>query len=43
MLAAVLGALSVGIAALLGFTSLLFLLVFVALQLAYTLGLKRIA
>ena len=42
VLAAVLSALSVGIAALLGFTSLVFLLVFVALQLAYTLGLKRI-
>ena len=40
--AAVLGAVAVAAAALLGFTSLLFLLGFVALQLAYSLGLKRI-
>jgi 4-hydroxybenzoate polyprenyltransferase len=42
VLAGVLGAVAVAVAALLGFTSLLFLLCFVALQLAYTLGLKRI-
>jgi 4-hydroxybenzoate polyprenyltransferase len=42
VLAAVLGAVAVAVAALLGFTSLLFLLGFVALQLAYSLGLKRI-
>ena len=42
VLAAVLGAVAVAVAALLGFTSLLFVLGFVALQLGYTLGLKRI-
>jgi 4-hydroxybenzoate polyprenyltransferase len=42
VLAAVLGAVAVAVAALLGFTSLLFLLGFVALQLAYSLGLKRV-
>jgi 4-hydroxybenzoate polyprenyltransferase len=39
---AVLAAGSLGIAAVLGFASLLFLLGFVALQLAYSLGLKRV-
>lgn len=42
VLAGILGAVAVAVAALLGFTSLLFLLGFVALQLAYSLGLKRI-
>jgi 4-hydroxybenzoate polyprenyltransferase len=42
VLAAGLAAVAFGVAALLGFASLLFLLGFVALQLAYSLGLKRI-
>jgi 4-hydroxybenzoate polyprenyltransferase len=42
VLAAVLAASALAIAAALGFASLLFLLVFVSLQLAYSLGLKRI-
>ena len=42
VLASVLAAGAVAIAAVLGFTSLLLLLAFVALQLAYSLGLKRI-
>jgi len=42
VLAAVLAAGALAIAAALGFGSLLFLLVFLALQLAYSLGLKRI-
>jgi 4-hydroxybenzoate polyprenyltransferase len=42
VLAGVLGAVAVGITALLGFTSLLYLLGFIALQLAYSLGLKRL-
>jgi 4-hydroxybenzoate polyprenyltransferase len=42
VLAAVLAAGAVAIAAVLGFTSLLLLLAFVALQLAYSLGLKRV-
>ena len=42
VLAAVVAAAAAAIAAVLGFASLLYLLGFVALQLAYTLGLKRI-
>jgi len=42
VLAAVLATVAAGVAAVLGFASLLYLLGFVALQLAYTLGLKRI-
>ncbi len=42
VLAAVLATVAAGVAAALGFASLLYLLGFVALQLAYTLGLKRI-
>ena len=42
VLAGVLAAVSFAIASVLGFTSLLFLLAFVALQLAYSLGLKRV-
>jgi 4-hydroxybenzoate polyprenyltransferase len=42
VLAGVLAGLAVAIASVLGFTSLLFLLGFVALQLAYSLGLKRL-
>jgi 4-hydroxybenzoate polyprenyltransferase len=42
VLAGVLAGLAVAIASILGFASLLFLLGFVALQLAYSLGLKRI-
>ena len=42
LLAAALAAGAVAIAAALGFTSLLFLLGFIALQLAYSLGLKRV-
>ena len=42
VLAAVLAAAAAAIAAVLGFASLLYVLGFVALQLAYTLGLKRI-
>jgi 4-hydroxybenzoate polyprenyltransferase len=42
VLAAALAAGSLAIAAVLGFASLLFLLGFIALQLAYTLGLKRV-
>jgi 4-hydroxybenzoate polyprenyltransferase len=42
VLAALLAAVAVAIASALGFVSLLFLLAFVALQLAYSLGLKRV-
>ncbi len=42
VLAATLAAVAAAITAVLGFASLLYLLAFVALQLAYTLGLKRI-
>jgi len=42
VLAALLAAGALAIAAALGFTSLLFMLVFMALQLAYSLGLKRV-
>jgi 4-hydroxybenzoate polyprenyltransferase len=42
VLSAALAAVSLAIAAVLGFASLLFLLGFVALQLAYSLGLKRV-
>src|SRR3989442_16042485 len=42
VLAAMLAAVAAAIAAVLGFASLLYLLGFVALQLAYSLGLKRI-
>jgi 4-hydroxybenzoate polyprenyltransferase len=42
VLAGVLAGIAVAIASVLGFTSLLFLLGFVALQLAYSLGLKRV-
>ena len=42
VLAALLAAVAVAIASALGFASLLFLLAFVALQLAYSLGLKRV-